>query len=63
MTNNILEEVGAGEPVAAMPSSDPLLTTNSAGLAVQLIIGEELLEESDAISRALQNALEEYAHD
>ena len=62
MTNNILEETDA-DPVAPTLSADQQLTTNTAGLAVQLFVGDELLEDTSALSSAIQDALEEYAHD
>ncbi|MEK6868026.1 MAG: hypothetical protein AABX98_04335, partial [Nanoarchaeota archaeon] len=62
ITNNIVEETDA-DPVVPTLSADEQLNTNTAGLAVQLIIGDELLEETNALSSAIQHALEEYAHD
>ena len=62
MTNNIVEETTA-DPVAPTISVDTQLTTNTNGLAVQLIVGDDLLEDTVEVSSAIQNALEEYAHD
>ncbi len=62
MTNSIVEETDA-DPAAPTLSADQQLNTNTAGLAVQLIIGDDLIEDRSALSSAIQEALEEYAHE
>ena len=55
------------EPCAVARQHHPfgarLCPRRDAGLAVQLFVGDELLEDTNALSSAIQDALEEYAHD
>jgi hypothetical protein len=64
LANSIFNEIIAKIPDAIIEyperSSDDMLHINSNGIAVQIVIGEELLAESTSIKNALKSGLEEY---
>ncbi|MBI5002169.1 hypothetical protein HZC31_02190 [Candidatus Woesearchaeota archaeon] len=61
--NNILSQFADASLTGPLASSEENLNKNTAGLAVHLVIGTDLLTESSALTSAITNGLEEYYND
>ncbi len=63
LENNILAQFPDASLTAALASQEENLNKNTAGLAVHLVIGTDLVSESSKLQTALTQGLEEYYND